>query len=190
MKNKKFILFNIVILFALVATVFLGKNALDKNYETMEPTKIADEKIDNELSEEELKEQEEKRERIHKKIRGEITELKPKNLSKKNKEDFEQFIQPNYNIYGEVEESPTPEPEPEPTPEPPEQPEQPEQPEANQPTSTPAGNTSNDEPTYTETNTAPPEPSEAEPTSDDTKNETDNSSEEESTDAEQESNPE
>lgn len=188
MKNKKFILFNIVILFALVATVFLGKNALDKNYETMEPTKIADEKIDNELSEEELKEQEEKRERIHKKIRGEITELKPKNLSKKNKEDFEQFIQPNYNIYGEVEESPTPEPEP--TPEPPEQPEQPEQPEANQPTSTPAGNTSNDEPTYTETNTAPPEPSEAEPTSDDTKNETDNSSEEESTDAEQESNPE
>src|SRR5699024_7318291 len=85
MKNKKFLLFNMAVLFALVATVLIGKNNLDTNYETMEPTKIADEKIENELSEKEQKELEKKRERIHKKLRGEISELKPKKLSKKKK---------------------------------------------------------------------------------------------------------
>src|SRR5699024_8681015 len=79
---------------------------------------------------------------------GEIPELKPKKLSKKKKEDFEGFIQPNYNMYGGVEETPTPEPE-----QTPEVPEQPEQPEADQTTANPeATNTTNDESTYTETN--------------------------------------
>src|SRR5699024_9583848 len=114
------------------------KNNLDTNYETMEPTKIANEKVDNELSKKEIKKQEKKRERIYKKLRGEIPELKPKKLSKKKKEDFEGFIQPNYNMYGGVEETPTPEPE---------------QPEADQTTANPeATNTTNDESTYTETN--------------------------------------
>ena|SRR5690625_153068 len=152
MKNKKFLLFNIAIVLALVITVFIGKNNLDTNHETMEPTKIADEKIDNELSKKEIKKQEKKRERIYKKLRGEISELKPKKLTKKNKEDFEGFIQPNYPIYGEVEETPTPEPEP--TPEAPEQYEQPvPQPEESQTTDNPEANTSNEEPTYTEINT-------------------------------------
>lgn len=151
MKNKKFLLFNIAILIVLVVTVFVGKNNLDTNYETMEPTKIANEKVANELSKKEIKKQEKKRERIYKKLRGEIPELKPKKLSKKKKEDFEGFIQPNYNMYGGVEETPTPEPEQ--TPEVPEQPEQPEQPEADQTTANPeATNTTNDESTYTETN--------------------------------------
>lgn len=152
MKNKKFLLFNMAILFALVATVLIGKNNLDTNYETMEPTKIADEKIENELSEKEQKELEKKRERIHKKLRGEISELKPKKLSKKNKEDFEGFIQPDYHMYGEIEATPTPEPEQ--IQEAPEQYEQPEsQSEESQTMDDQEADISNEEPIYTETNT-------------------------------------
>lgn|SRR5690625_2616634 len=159
MKNKKFLLFNMAVLFALVATVLIGKNNLDTNYETMEPTKIADEKIENELSEKEQKELEKKRERIHKKLRGEISELKPKKLSKKKKEDFEGFIQPDYHMYGEIEATPTPEPEqiqeaPEQTQETPEQYEQPEpQSEESQTMDDQEADISNEEPIYTETNT-------------------------------------
>lgn len=140
------------ILFALVATVLIGKNNLDTNYETMEPTKIADEKIENELSEKEQKKLEKKRERIHKKLRGEISELKPKKLSKKSKEDFDGFIQPDYHMYGELEATPTPEPEQ--TQEATEQYEQPEsQLEESQTMDNPEADISNEEPIYTETNT-------------------------------------
>src|SRR5699024_1441528 len=152
MKNKKFLLFNMAVLFALVATVLIGKNNLDTNYETMEPTKIADEKIENELSEKEQKELEKKRERIHKKLRGEISELKPKKLSKKKKEDFEGFIQPDYHMYGEIEATPTPEPEQ--IQEAPEQYEQPEpQSEESQTMDDQEADISNEEPIYTETKT-------------------------------------
>src|SRR5699024_2444612 len=166
MKNKKFLLFNMAVLFALVATVLIGKNNLDTNYETMEPTKIADEKIENELSEKEQRELEKKRERIHKKLRGEISELKPKKLSKKKKEDFEGFIQPDYHMYGEIEATPTPEPEqiqeapeqiqeaPEQIQEAPEQYEQPEpQSEESQTMDDQEADISNEGPIYTETNT-------------------------------------
>lgn len=140
------------VLFALVATVLIGKNNLDTNYETMEPTKIADEKIENELSEKEQRELEKKRERIHKKLRGEISELKPKKLSKKKKEDFEGFIQPDYHMYGEIEATPTPEPEQ--IQEAPEQYEQPEpQSEESQTMDDQEADISNEEPIYTETNT-------------------------------------
>lgn len=140
------------VLFALVATVLIGKNNLDTNYETMEPTKIADEKIENELSEKEQRELEKKRERIHKKLRGEISELKPKKLSKKKKEDFEGFIQPDYHMYGEIEATPTPAPEQ--TQETPEQYEQPEpQSEESQTMDDQEADISNEEPIYTETNT-------------------------------------
>src|SRR5699024_1642352 len=159
MKNKKFLLFNMAVLFALVATVLIGKNNLDTNYETMEPTKIADEKIENELSEKEQRELEKKRERIHKKLRGEISELKPKKLSKKKKEDFEGFIQPDYHMYGEIEATPTPETEtiqarPEQIQEAPEQYEQAEpQSEESQTMDDQEADISNEGPIHTETNT-------------------------------------
>lgn len=105
MRNKRLFLLNIVILFVVVGTVLFGRSTWTNNYETVEATKVADEQIENELTDKEKKEREDKRDRIYKKLRGDISEIKLDKQDMKNKEDFDGFRQPTYNIYGQEEQA-------------------------------------------------------------------------------------